>query len=75
MIACLSYGDSCLNGAETSARPRREGAPTNLRQGVDRDRTAIEWKFRNDPNEWKSLWDGQTFAGWDHAGIGLASSA
>ena len=65
-----AYGDSCLKGTETTLMVDADGAPMNLRSGVVGDRSAIEWKFRADPNEWKSLWDGQTFAGWDHAGSG-----
>ena len=70
VLACLAYGDSCLTGAETTLMVDPDGGPMNLRSGVEGGRSAIEWKFRADPNEWKSLWDGQTFAGWDHAGSG-----
>lgn len=70
VIACLSYGDSCLKDAETTLVADGDGNLLNLREGVHRDRSTIDWKFRADPAEWKSLWDGQTFAGWDHAGSG-----
>jgi cytochrome c len=70
VIACLAYGDSCLQGSETTLMVGEDGGAMNLRRGVDRGRSQLDWKFRADPNEWKSLWDGQTFAGWDHAGSG-----
>ena len=49
------------------------GAPVNLREGVISDRSTIGWKFEPASGEWTSLWDGQTFAGWDHAGSGSFS--
>ena len=30
----------------------------------------IDWRFEPATGEWTSLWDGRTFAGWDHAGSG-----
>ena len=46
------------------------GVAANLRAGVIADRTTVDWKFEPATGEWTSLWDGRTFAGWDHAGSG-----
>ncbi|HEX6657904.1 MAG TPA: family 16 glycoside hydrolase, partial [Ilumatobacter sp.] len=70
VVACLGYEDSCLKGSETTLVVDDQGNPVNLREGVIADRSAIEWKLRPASGEWTSLWDGVTFAGWDHAGSG-----
>jgi cytochrome c len=70
VVACLGYGDSCLKGSETTLVADDGGAPVNMREGVISDRSTIGWKFEPATGEWTSLWDGQTFAGWDHAGSG-----
>ena len=70
VVACLGYTDSCLRGAETTLVTDDAGAPANLRDGVIADVGTIDWRFEPATGEWTSLWDGRTFAGWDHAGSG-----
>ena len=50
--------------------PTTRGRPRTCERGVADVGRRWTGGSARDPAEWKSLWDGQTFAGWDHAGSG-----
>jgi len=69
VVACLGYGDSCLDSSGNTLVVGEDGDPVNVRDVIG-DHGPVEWKFEPATGEWTSLWDGTTFAGWDHAGSG-----
>ena len=70
VVACLAYTGSCLPSGQSTLVIDDAGEAANLRDDVVADRGRIDWRFEPASGEWTSLWDGRTFAGWDHAGSG-----
>ncbi|WP_157357423.1 OmpL47-type beta-barrel domain-containing protein [Amycolatopsis nigrescens] len=68
VVACAAYGDSCGRGDGTLAVTDQGAA--NLRTDVAVDTAGVVWSAKPDADGFVNLFDGQTLAGWDHAGNG-----